>query len=149
MNYKELVLDALRSIGAQKARELQANAPNMTGTEMYSMEEYIPDFDPDRQYLNSEAGYVCRSAAGRIVKLLQPYDSAIHPNQPEELPAQWSFYWSTDPEKALPFISLATSPYNTGDCCIESGKVYRSKMDGNVHAPFDYPDAWDLIEGNS
>ena len=54
---------------------------------------------------------------------------------PEELPAQWGFCWSTDPSKALPFISLSTSPYNTGDCCTQVGHVWRSGMDGNVWAP--------------
>ena len=65
--------------------------------------------------------------------------------EPEELPAQWRFVWSTDPAKAQPFLALSTSPYNTGDCCTENGIVYRSKVDGNVWAPSAYMAAWEMV----
>ena len=78
---------------------------------------------------------MCRSASGRAVRLIQPYDSAIYPQQPEELSAQWGFYWSTDPQKALPFLSLATSPYQTGDCCTYAGHVWRSGQGNNTWSP--------------
>ena len=32
-------------------------------------------------------GFVCKSSAGRVVRLLQPYDSNIYTGEPEELPA--------------------------------------------------------------
>ena len=42
--------------------------------------------------LERKAGFVCRSTAGRVVRLLQPYDSTIYNTQePEELEAQWGF----------------------------------------------------------
>ena len=80
-----------------------------------------------------------------LVKLVQPYDSNIYTQQPEELPAQWGFYWSTDPKKALPFIALATSPYNIDDCCTEGTAVYASTINGNVFAPSDYPAGWRYV----
>lgn len=132
---KTFVLDTMRRYGESQARDLQTRAPEMTGTEIYAETGFLPDFDATRQYLNYAAGYVCLSAAGRAVKLIQPYDSTIYTQQPEELPAQWGFYWSTDPAKALPFISLATSPYMTGDCCTYEGHVWRSGQDNNVWAP--------------
>lgn len=88
-------------------------------------------------------GFVCRSTAGRVVRLIQTYDSETFPQEPEELPAQWGFAWSTDPAKALPFVALSTSPYNTGDCCTEGGHVWRSKIDTNTWAPSEYPDGWE------
>ena len=96
--------------------------------------------------LTRKAGFVCKSTAGRVVRLIQPYDSETFPGEPEELPAQWGFQWSKDPKEALPFVAMATSPYNTGDCCTENGKVYRSKMDNNVHAPSAYHDGWEEVE---
>lgn len=140
---KAFVLDTMRRFGESAARDLQARAPEMTGTEIYGESGFLPAFNAAKQYLNYKAGYVCRSAAGRAVKLLQPYDSTIYTQQPEELPAQWGFYWSTDPKKALPFISLATSPYNTGDCCTHEGHVWRSGQDGNVWAPGSVGVQWD------
>ena len=140
---REYVLDTMRRYGETQARELQSRAGTMTGTELYAEEGYLPDFDATKQYLNYTAGYVCLSAAGRAVKLLQPYDSTVYTGQPEELPAQWGFYWSTDPAKALPFIALSTSPYMIGDCCTYEGHVWRSGQDNNVWAPGSVGVKWD------
>lgn len=146
MNQKKYVLDSLKRNGLAAAKILQEKAAEMTGTELYAEEEYIPDFRAacaKQNMLYRPIGFVCRSSAGRVVKLLQPYDSSVFTQEPEELSAQWGFKWSTDPAKALPFIALSTSPYNTGECCTENGEVHRSKMDGNVHAPSAYPQGWE------
>ena len=146
---KELVLQAMREYGRSKAAQLQEASAEMTGTELYAQEQYIPDFQAARATQNMmtrnagrENGFVCRSTAGRVVRLLQPYDSTIYTDEPEALPAQWGFVWSTDPRKALPFVALATSPYMTGDCCTDGGKVWRSTIDNNVWAPTAYPKGW-------
>lgn len=138
MTDKEFVLDTMRETGLARAQDLQAQAPDMTGTELYAREEYIPDFQAARSarnMLERKMDFVCRSTAGRVVRLIQPYDSEIYPQEPEELEAHWAFAWSTDPAKALPFVSIATSPYNTGDCCTHEGHVWRSGQDHNIWAP--------------
>ena len=140
---KAFVLDTMRRFGESAARDLQARAPEMTGTEIYGESGFLPAFNAAKQYLNYKAGYVCRTAAGRAVRLIQPYDSTIYPQQPEELPAQWGFYWSTNPADALPFVALATSPYNTGDCCTYEGHIWRSGQDNNVWAPGSVGVQWD------
>lgn len=145
---KTETLAAVRDSARNAALYLQTRAENMTGTELYAEEEYIPAFAvvaATGNMLDRTAGFVCRSSAGRVVRLIQPYDSNIYPGEPETLPAQWGFKWSTDPAKALPFISLSTSPYMTGDCCTEDGKTYRSKMDNNVYSPADYPAGWEEV----
>lgn len=139
---RDYVLDTMRRYGETQARELQSRAGTMTGTELYAEEGYLPDFDATKQYLNYTEGYVCLSAAGRAVKLLQPYDSTVYTGQPEDYPSLWGFYWSSDPAKALPFIALSTSPYMIGDCCTEGGHVWRSTIDNNVWAPSAYPTGW-------
>ena len=141
-------LEVMRQRGKVDALSLQSRAPDMTGTELYAEEDYIPSFAEAvkrKNMLERAVGFVCRSTAGRVVRLLQIYDSTIYTSEPEELPAQWGFVWSTDPAKALPFIALSTSPYNKGDCCSENGAVYRSKIDNNVHAPSAYPDGWEEV----
>ena len=146
MTDKEFVLNTMQQAGLNQAQALQARAPEMTGTELYAQEDYIPDFQAAKNMLErpagQENGFVCRSTAGRVVRLIQAYDSNTYPQEPEELPAQWRFVWSTDPAKALPFVALSTSPYATGDCCTESGHVWRSKIDNNVWAPSGYPQGW-------
>ena len=147
-NDKEFVLQAMRETGLARAQALQAQAAELTGTELYAAEDFIPEFKAAcalKNMLERSAGFVCRSTAGRVVRLLQPYDSSIYPQEPEELPAQWGFQWSTDPAKALPFVALATSPYNTGDCCTEGGTTWRSTIDGNVWSPSAYPQGWEAV----
>lgn len=139
----------MQGLGLSMASNLQSVADVMTGTELYDKEDYIPDFRAAcelKNMLDRDIGFTCKSTAGRVVRLLQKYDSTIFTAEPEELPAQWGFKWSTDPAKALPFIALSTSPYMTGDCCTDNGDVYRSKIDNNVFAPSAYPQGWDKIE---
>ena len=148
MTDKELVLDTLRRSGKLIAADLQNRSPDMTGTELNAEASYIPEFQASvkkRNMLDRPAGFVCRSSAGRVVKLLQPYDSTIYTQEPEELPAQWGFVWSDDPAHARPFVAISTSPYMTGNVCEEAGIVYRSRMDGNVWSPSAYPDGWEAV----
>ena len=149
MTNKELVLGAMRQYGLQKATELQGRAPEMDGTALYGEKDFIPDFQKAKgqaNMLTRPAGFVCKSTAGRVVKLIQPYDSETFPGEPEELSAQWGFQWSKDPKEALPFVAMATSPYGKGACCTDNGKVYRSKMDNLVVPPSAYPDGWEEVE---
>ena len=134
--------------GRADALALQTEAPGMTGTQLYTAEGKIPGFKAavaNENMLNRAVGFVCRSTAGRVVRLLQPYDSTIYTQEPEELPAQWGFAWSTDPAHALPFVAIATSPYGKGDCCTEGGKTWRSTIDSNVWSPSAYPAGWEEV----
>ena len=148
MTSKERVLERERQRGRAAAREVQSKAPDMNGTELYAVDDRIPDFKAacaKMNMLDRLPGFVCKSSAGRVVRLLQRYDSTIYTQEPEELPAQWGFVWSTDPAKALPFIALSTSPYNTGDCCTHDGKTWRSGQDGNVWAPGTIGVKWEEV----
>lgn len=147
MTSKERVLERERQRGRLAAQEVQTKAPDMTGTELYAVDDRIPRFSAACEKLNMlerPVGFVCKSTAGRVVKLLQVYDSTVYTQEPEELPAQWGFVWSTDPAKALPFVALSTSPYMTGDCCTEDGVAYRCLIDNNVWAPSAYPQGWEI-----
>ena len=159
MTSKERVLKREYDRGRIAALEVQYKSSEMTGTELNDVDDRIPRFTEavkKRNMLERKAGdkdgFVCKSSAGRVVRLIQNYDSTtqLHadgtPLEPEELPAQWRFVWSQDPAKALPFIALSTSPYKTGDCCTENGGTYCSKIDGNVYAPSAYPLGWERVE---
>ena len=138
MTSKERVLARERQRGYEAAKAVQAGADNMSGTELYAVDDRIPAFKAACAKMNMadrDAGFVCKSSAGRVVRLLQPYNSEVYTAEPEELSAQWGFKWSTDPKKALPFVAISTSPFNTGDCCTHEGHVWRSGQDGNVWAP--------------
>ena len=148
MTAKERVLQRERQRGYEAAKLVQTNAPDMTGTELYAVDDRIPGFlaaCAKMNMLERPVGFVCKSSAGRVVRLLQTYDSTIYTQEPEELPAQFGFVWSTDPAQALPFVAISTSPFNTGDCCTENGDVYRSAIDNNVWSPSEYPDGWETV----
>ena len=130
------------------ATNLQIEADSMSGTELYDREDYIPDFSEAikrKNMLERDIGFTCLSPSGRVVRLLQKYDSSIYTSDPEELPSLWGFKWSTNPDHALPFIALSTSPYMTGDVCSYDDTVYRSKIDNNVFSPADYPQGWEAV----
>lgn len=149
MTSKERVLQRERQRGYEAAKAVQNNAETMTGTELNAVDDRIPRFTAACEKMNMldrPVGFVCKSSAGRVVKLLQNYDSTIYTEEPEELPAQWGFQWSTDPTKALPFVAISTSPYSKGDCCTYDGQTWRSLIDGNVWAPTDYPAGWEVAE---
>lgn len=149
MTSRERVLQREYDRGRAAAVEVQHRAPEMTGTELYAVDDRIPRFVEAAKVCNMlqrPLGFVCKSSAGRVVRLLQNYDSDVYRSEPEELPAQWGFVWSKNPAKALPFVSISTSPYNTGDCCIEYGHTYCSTVDNNVWSPNAYPAGWQLVE---
>ena len=134
--------------GRADALELQERSPGLTGTELNAEEDKIPSFQSavkQKNMLDRPVGFVCKSSAGRVVKLLQVYDSNVYTQEPEELSAQWGFVWSDDPAKAKAFIALSTSPYMTGNCCTENRTTYRSTIDNNVWAPSAYPAGWEVV----
>lgn len=148
MTSRERVLKREYDRGRLAAMEVQERSPDMNGTELYAVDDRIPQFKEavkKQNMLTRKVGFVCKSSAGRVVRLIQPYDSGVYTAEPEELPAQYGFVWSDDPAKALPFVAIATSPYMRGNCCTENDVIYRSKIDNNVHAPSAYPDGWEEV----
>lgn len=152
MTNKEFVLETMKRSGKLAAQSVQTRSAEMTGTELNAETMYIPDFAAACRKMNMlerkaglTDGFVCKSSAGRVARLRQPYDSTIYPQEPEELPAQWGFVWSNDPAHALPFVSISTSPFMIGNCCTELDKIYRSRYDNNVHAPSAWPDGWEEV----
>lgn len=147
MESKEYVLDKMKEVGLRAAEDLQAKAPEMDGTQLIDREGDIPDFDPDKhQYLNWMAGQAVRDD-GRVWKLLQPYDSTVYKDHPNDMRAQWGLMHTKDPAKAKPFVPAqgTSGMYMLNECCTEGGKVYRSKVDNNVWTPGEYPDYWEEV----
>lgn len=148
---REEELKLIRQSGYLAAKDLQQRSADMSGTEINADDEIIPDFREavkTKNMLDRKAGqndgFVCKSSAGRVVRLIQNYDSNVFTGEPEELPAQFRFVWSTDPAKAKPFIASSTSYYNTGDCCLnKAGEPRRSKINANVFDPDVSPEFWE------
>lgn len=151
MTSKERVLKREYDRGRMAAQAVQESSPTMTGTELNAADDRIPRFAEAVKHKNmlnrkagQEDGFVCRSSAGRVVRLIQNYDSDVFTGEPEELPAQFRFVWSHDPAKAQPFLASSTSYYNAGDCCLNrTGQPVRSKIDVNTFDPDVNPEFWE------
>lgn len=147
---REEELRMIRQSGYLDAKALQANSASLTGTQLNAEDDKIPSFraavaakNMMERTAGQKDGFVCKSSAGRVVRLIQNYDSDIFTEEPEELPAQYRFVWSTDPAKAQPFIALSESYYNVGDCCLNAaGQPRRSLIDVNVYDPDATPEFW-------
>lgn len=144
----ELILTAMYEKGRADALDLQERSADMNGTELYAEDKLIPSFKKALEMCNMlerPVGFVCKSSAGRVVKLLQVYDSNVYTAEPEELSAQWGFVWSENPENALEFVALSTSPYKKNTCCKVGDSVYRSLIDNNIWNPSDHPEYWEKV----
>lgn len=148
-----ILFKIMKEQGKIIAQNIQDKSHTLSGTELNSEMHFIPDFiaaKAQQNMLTRKAGmtdgFVCKSSEGRIVRLLQNYDSDVYTDEPEMLPAQWGFVWSKDIAHARPFIALSTSPYMIGDCCSENGSIYRSTIENNVWAPSSYPQGWEMCK---
>lgn len=147
MESKEYVLNKMKEVGLNSAVEFQKQAPELDGTQIIDRENSIPDFNPDvHQYLNWAKGECVRDN-GQVWQLLQPYDSSVYKDRPENLRAQWSLCHTKDPAKAKPYVAPMgqSGMYMKDECCTENGKVYKSKIDNNVWEPTGYPAGWEEV----
>ena len=103
MENKTFVLEHMRAIGLQAATTLQQQAPKLTETQIIDRETDIPEFDPAVQYLNWTAKSVVRDN-NQVWSLLQPYDSTVYTDHPENLRAQWGLCHTKNPKKAKPYV---------------------------------------------
>lgn len=149
MESKTYVLEKIKEVGLRAAESLQKASPELDGTAIIDREADIPDFNPDKhQYLNWNTGEVVRDD-GQVWQLIQPYDSTIYKDHPNDMRAQWSLCHTKDPLKAKPFVPSQgdSGMYMKDECCIAGdGKTYKSKIDNNVWPPTEYPDGWELVE---
>lgn len=147
MKSKEFVLSKMKEIGLNSAIEFQKEAPNLNGTEIIDKKNSIPDFNPElHQYLNWTKG-TCVRDNGQVWQLIQPYDSAIYKDHPEDLRSQWSLCHTKDPAKAKPYVAPMgqSGMYMKDECCVENNKIFQSLIDNNVWSPLAYPAGWTEI----
>lgn len=123
---------------------LQTALPQLTPTEILSVEAYISDWAPG----DFIAGDV-RKHLGQVWECAQGHSNANNPDiEPGKSPAQWFPYHSKSPEYAKPYVPPqgAHDAYQEGEHCIYDGKLYMSKINANTWTPTGYPQGWELVE---
>lgn len=137
MTNKEYVLDAMCRQGRAAAVALQERASGMTGTEMINEENYIPEFNPQKDYSGWKAGSPVTDE-GQVWLLIIPHNAANYPDtRPSANRACWGLAHTTNPSKAKPWVaSYGTSGmYMTDEHCTYQNHLWRSRKDNNSYSP--------------
>lgn len=146
---KNLVIETLRRQGKASALTLREKAPEMDGTQLIAEEDFVPDFDPKKDYTGWKAGSPVRDE-GQVWTLLQPYNASHFTGRPSTLRAMWGLAHTTDPKKAKPYVApYGTSGlYANGECMIwTDGEIYRCiATNPTEYTPDSYAQYWERVE---
>lgn len=126
----------------------QTKAKTMTNDELYEAADFIPLYNPERDYSDKSAGYVCRKDDGTIMRLVKATESdGIGTLSSSTISGKiaWKNCWSTKPDRAKEFVGSNESPYAKDECCYYEGIVYRSIVDNNTRSPKDAPSNWEKV----
>lgn len=69
----------------------------------------------------------------------------IAENSPDNAPELWENINYRDGYRIIPETITATLAFSEGECGWWGDKLYRSKIDGNVYTPAQYPDGWETV----
>lgn len=147
MTSKERVLTRERERGKAAALDLAARAPGMEGTALIAEQDSIPAWREDAAYTADHVGYPVQDG-DQVYTILQPHSPANNPgSRPADLPAIYSRKHTQDPKRAKAWMAPngTSGVYNTGDCCVYGGHVWRSAIDNNVWTPDGYPAGWGSV----
>lgn len=148
MTSKKRVLNRERERGRADALNLAARAPELSGTAIISEEDHIPAWSEAAVYTADMVGWPVRDG-DQVYTLTMAHTPANNPgSRPADLPAIYSRKHTTDPKRAKPWMAPngTSGVYNTGDCCTENGKIWRSVSDNNVWSPSQYSAAWEEVQ---
>lgn len=154
MTSKELVAEALRDIGKQKALNLRAKvvANEVDDTSLIEQEELVPNWKAI-DYSNFEIGTPVRDPSdgtGQVYKLLQKHDATGHDDwNPAAAVSLWDIAHTKDPAKAKPYVEPqgTRGMYMKDEVMIWTDeKVYKSTIDNNVYTPEVRGSYWSVVE---
>ena len=138
--------DELRQRGAADAAALAARAVSgeADGTALIAGEDQIPTWR-QRDYSAVPVGTPYKWQ-GQVYKLWQQHDATNQPAwSPDQAVSLWDICHTTDPLAAREYQAPQGSRglYQTGECCLYGGHVWRSKIDSNAWTPDSYPAGWE------
>lgn len=146
---KNLVIETLRRQGKVSALTLREKAPDMNGTQLIAEEDFIPDYDPKKDYTGWKAGSPVRDE-DQVWLLLIPHNAAHYTGRPSGNRAMWGLAHTTDPKKAKPYVApYGTSGlYANGECMIwTDGETYRCiAPNPTEYTPESYQAYWERVE---
>lgn len=141
-----LAQEELRERGAADAAALAAKAAagEADGTALIAAEDRIPTWR-QRDYSSVPVGTPYKWQ-GQVYKLWQQHDATQQPDwTPDQAVSLWDICHTTDPDAAKPYLAPQGSRglYQTGECCLYGGHVWKSRIDNNAWTPDAYPAGWE------
>ena len=135
-----LALEELEHRGGADALALAGRSVSgeADGTALIAEEQAIPTWRP-RSYLTEETpvGKPYRWN-GQVYRLWQQHDATGQPGWSPDLAfSLWDICHTTDPARAKDYLPPQGSRglWQTGECCVFGGRVWRSRQDRNAYSP--------------
>ena len=152
-----LALEELEHRGGADALALAGRSVSgeADGTALIAEEQDIPTWRP-RSYLTEETpvGKPYRWN-GQVYRLWQQHDATGQPGWSPDLAfSLWDICHTTDPARAKDYLPPQGSRglWQTGECCVFGGRVWRSRQDRNAYSPGELPASWEdlgSVQGSS
>lgn len=145
---KTLILNVMREQGRADARDLRFRAKDMEPTAIIAEEDKVPMFVAGADYSTWPAGSPIGQMVGdelQIFTMITPVNTAHYPGiTPNTERSLYSLCHTKDPKKAKAWIApLGISGlYAKDECCVDTGRVWRSNKDNNEFSPSDYAPNW-------
>lgn len=143
--------EELRRRGAADARALAARAVSgeVDGTALIAAEMRIPTWRP-RAFNTGETpvGTPYRWQ-GQVYRLWQQHDATGQEDwSPDKAVALWDVCHTTDPALARGYVPPQGSRglYQSGECCVWDGGVWRCVQADLAYSPAELPDGWERVE---
>lgn len=133
-----------RQLAAEKLQELvtMKTLQGATDAEALEMRSLYPEWCADVEY---QAGYYLQYK-GVLYKVLQGHTSQADWTPDKAVSLYVNVADPQDPYPPYKAPTGAQDAYKKGDGVTFEGKHYRSKIDGNVHSPAEYPAGWEIVE---
>ena len=150
-----LAKEELEARGKADAAALAARAVSgeADGTELTASQDTIPTWR-QRDFSDVPVGTPYKWQ-GVVYKLWQQHDATGQPDwSPDKAVSLWDICHTTDPALAKDYLPPQGSRglWQTGECCVFGGRVWRSRQDRNAYSPGELPASWEdlgSVQGSS
>ena len=152
-----LALEELEHRGGADALALAGRSVSgeADGTALIAEEQAIPTWRPPLLSHGRDSGGQALPVERQVYRLWQQHDATGQPGWSPDLAfSLWDICHTTDPARAKDYLPPQGSRglWQTGECCVFGGRVWRSRQDRNAYSPGELPASWEdlgSVQGSS
>lgn len=145
MTSKDFILNTFRAKGKSDAKALQAQAKDLTATELIANEGRIPEWEPNKDYSSWVIGSPVRYG-NQVWTLVEPHAALIVP--PKEDVCNWKICHSKDAQFAKSWVAPVTSfgHYLKDEVYKDAeGKIWKCLQEDTIFSAEDFPEYWEQV----